>query len=267
MGATVTPLAINLQKKFRAVVLSGASGSYIEHIMAKQMPSALAPQLEDMLGLDYCLDEFSMLSSLFEWAEEPGDPVVYEPAVFGEDAPKDRAPDVLMIQGIGDHYIPSPVANVNTLGMRLDLLGQELDFDRPPKCPKDPDGGDVPKCGGKTDRYPITPLGTREPNGPKPLIAYADAKVIASYPVGGVTLNVDNKSDTRGMVQYYRDAACLQDGHEVAYEIAKARWQYRCFLASFAAGKAATDHARVWPAPDLSQDQTLEIDTPCPPTP
>lgn len=249
MGATITPLALQLQPRFKTVVLSGANGSYIENILSKQEPFALAQTLEDMLTLDYCLDEFSMLSSLFQWAEEASDPIVYEQALFAR-SPK---PNVLMMQGIGDHYIPSPVANVNSMGLRLDLLGHELDEQWPPACPTNSlkPLEDPPMCwaGGKsTPRYPLLPV--------VPMLGYVGTGAIASFPPGGVAGNRDGA--TRGLVQYDRDKACLQDGHEVAYEIAKARWQYRCFLASFARGQA-----KVWPAPEPNQE-TVEIDAECP---
>ena len=53
MGATIAPLALHLQPKFKAVVLSGANGSYIENILSKELPSPLAAQLEGLFGLDY----------------------------------------------------------------------------------------------------------------------------------------------------------------------------------------------------------------------
>jgi hypothetical protein len=246
MGATVAPLALSLQPRYRAVVLSGANGSYIENILAKEMPSPLAAQLEQLFGLDYCLDEFSPLASLFQWAEEPSDPVVYESTLFSE--PNRPPPDVLMIQGIGDHYIPPPVADVSSMGLRLDLVGNALDTQRPALCTPDPEGA-VPRCGGSA-RYPITAV--------MPLLRYVGTGNVPYPPRGPVTRN--RQGTTRGLVQYNRDAACRQDGHEVAYEIAQARWQYRCFLASFARGQA-----KIWPPPPhATTDDTLEIDAPCP---
>ncbi|HZU82680.1 MAG TPA: alpha/beta hydrolase, partial [Polyangiaceae bacterium] len=256
MGATVAPLALHLQPRYRAVVLSGANGSYIENILAKELPSPLAAQLEQLFGLDYCLDEFSLLSSLFQWAEEPSDPVVYEPALFADvvhplaaGAKKRRPPDVLMIQGIGDHYIPPPVANVSSMGLRLSLVGPELDNDRPTRCTSDPEAA-IPRCGGGA-RYPVAPV--------LPLLKYV-GKGASPYPDHGPVLRPPHDDGIRGLVQYNRDASCRQDGHEVAYEIAQARWQYRCFLASFASGEA-----KIWPAPPHAvSDDTLEIDVPCP---
>jgi hypothetical protein len=248
MGATVAPLALHLQPRYKAVVLSGANGSYIENILAKEMPSPLAAQLEQLFGLDYCLDEFSVLSSLFQWAEEPSDPVVYEPALFAD--PKKRPPpDVLMIQGIGDHYIPPPVADVSSMGLRLSLVGPVRDNDRPQRCTPDPEGA-VPRCGGDA-RYPVTKV--------LDLLPYVGTGPVP-YPAHGPVLRDPRDGSLRALVQYDRDASCRQDGHEVAYEIAQARWQYRCFLASFARGQA-----KVWPPPPASvTDDTLEIDAPCP---
>lgn len=259
MGATVAPLALSLQSRYRAVVLSGANGSYIENILAKEMPSPLAAQLEQLFGLDYCLDEFSLLSSLFQWAEEPSDPIVYEPGLFADvdapppaGAPRRQPPDVLMIQGIGDHYIPPPIANISSMGLRLDIIGPELDVQRPARCVPDPEAA-VPRCAAtRAARYPVTPV--------LPLLRYVGAGAVPYPDHGPVTRNRDKGTGTRGVVQYERDESCRQDGHEVAYEIAQARWQYRCFLSSFAHGQA-----KIWQPPAHAVlDDTLEIDAPCP---
>jgi hypothetical protein len=257
MGATIAPLALFLQPAFTGVVLSGANGSYVENIVAKEMPYSLATELEGLLGLKYNLDEFDFLPSLFQWAEERSDPEVYEPGLFdgSRGAP---APDTLMVQGIGDHYIPPPVADVSSVALRLDLAGPENDLLLPENasaglekpneklvtCANDPKGGNL------AWPPPITLL--------DPLLKAFEHRQLNPILPQGIS---DNRKGSTGAVsQYVRDHACRQDGHEVAYEIGRARWQYRCFLQSFAKGRT-----RVFGPPDVPDDHdTDEIDAPCP---
>jgi hypothetical protein len=246
MGATIVPLVLALEPRFRAVVMSGANASYIENFPSKQQPFELASTLEQMLGLDYCLDEFELLPSLFEWAEETSDPAVYE-----RYSGQGKMPDVLMIQGIGDHYVPSPVANASSLGLGLDVAGKTYDDKDPHLCPGE---ATVPimECRGAR-RYELSPVA--------PLLSSVlGRKQYAAIPPGGLDAKRAGSGATTFVSQYPRDMACRQDGHEVAYQIAKARWQYRCFLESFAAG-----HTRVFapPAGD-PYDDSWEIDAPCP---
>jgi pimeloyl-ACP methyl ester carboxylesterase len=251
MGATIAPLALALEPRFRAVVLSGANGSYIENVVAKELPKpALATTLEDQLNLRSCTTEFDLLPNLFQWAEEQSDPAVYEPLVFGPAAK--APPDVLMIQGIGDHYVPSPIANVSSLSLNVDLVGPSYDGADLRKCVTTIPGADVPlyTCEDGTRRYPLSPVGA--------LLSLIGRKQIPSPPSGGVTRN--RLHATGAVVQYRRDRVCRDDGHEVAYDIAQARWQYRCFLESFARGSARV----LSPPPENPNDDALEIDAPCP---
>lgn len=121
MGATIAPLAVALEPAYRATILSGAGGSWIRNVIYKQSPVAVRPAAENLLryttrGLS--LHPFDPVLSLFQWAGEPADPVVY-PMV------DDR--HVLMFQGILDTYIPPPVANPLSLALELDLAGEPLD--------------------------------------------------------------------------------------------------------------------------------------------
>jgi pimeloyl-ACP methyl ester carboxylesterase len=246
MGATIAPLVLALEPRFRSIVMSGANVSYIENFPTKEQPFQLASTLEQMLSLKYCLDEFELLPSLFEWAEEQSDPAVYEPIVVG----RRPVPDVLMIQGIGDHYVPSPVANASSLGLELDVAGPTYDGRDPHLCPNSKDDVPIMMCGGAR-RYPISPV--------VPLLkTVLGRKQIDPIPKGGVANN--RPGATGGVAQYERDRLCRQDGHEVAYQIAKARWQYRCFLKSFAQGQARISA----PPPGDPADDSKEIDADCP---
>jgi hypothetical protein len=252
MGATITPLVLAIERRFRAVVLSGANGSYIENVVTKERPSPLATTLEQQLNLQSCTTEFDLLPSLFQWAEEPSDPAVYEPLVFGPSV-KATPPDVIMIQGIGDHYIPSPIANVSSLALDLDLFGSEYDAADPRRCESRDPTRDVPvfTCPDGVRRYPLSPISS--------LLPLVGRRAVPVVPPAGVAKN--RLGATGALVQYRRDRVCRDDGHEVAYDIAQARWQYRCFLRSFGAGGTARLFA---PPPENPDDDTLDIKAPCP---
>jgi len=49
MGATITPLVLAFEPRFRAAVLSGAGASWIANLLYKQEPLALAPAIELLL--------------------------------------------------------------------------------------------------------------------------------------------------------------------------------------------------------------------------
>src|SRR6185437_5919473 len=73
------------------------------------------------------LKEDDPVLTLFQWAEEPSDAIAYTRSIIRE-PPTGMAPrDVLMEQGIVDHYIMPPIANAMSLSLGLDLTGTPLD--------------------------------------------------------------------------------------------------------------------------------------------
>src|SRR6185312_5182141 len=118
MGATIAPLALYAEPLYRAVVLSGAGGSYIENVMWKQLPLNVLDAVRLLLGYATQrreLKEDDPVLTFFQWAEEPSDAVVYTRSIIRE-PPAGMAPrDVLMEQGIVDHYIMPPIANAMSL--------------------------------------------------------------------------------------------------------------------------------------------------------
>src|SRR5690606_19437534 len=50
MGATIAPLAAAAEPAFRALVLSGAGGSYLENVLHKRKPLDVRPLAELLLG-------------------------------------------------------------------------------------------------------------------------------------------------------------------------------------------------------------------------
>ncbi len=122
MGATIAPLAVALEPAYRAMILSGAGGSWIRNVMYKESPVDVRPAAENLLrytARGRGLTEHDPALMLLQWAGEPADPQVYP---MGDDARH-----VLMFQGILDTYIPPPVANPLSLALGLDHAGEPLD--------------------------------------------------------------------------------------------------------------------------------------------
>ena len=125
MGATIAPLALAGEPRFRAGILSGAGGSYIHNLVYKQSPLEVRPLAEAMLnyGAHFRhLHEHDPMLSFVQWAAESSDPPVYGSLI---DA------DMLVIQGIVDTYILPPMANALNLSMGNQLAGESLDAVHP----------------------------------------------------------------------------------------------------------------------------------------
>ena len=141
MGATIAPLAVALEPAYRAMILSGAGGSWIRNVIYKESPIEVRPAAELLLqysSIGRQLDEHDPALALLQWAGEPADPQVYSLA----DDPR----HVLMFQGILDTYIPPPVANALSLSLGLDLAGGALDESLSDRF--DPLGGLLSYSGG-----------------------------------------------------------------------------------------------------------------------
>lgn len=122
MGATIAPLAA-ATGRFEALLLSGAGGSWIENVLYKESPLRVRPLAALLLGHDLGerkLGRFDPVLALLQWAGEPADPPIY----FRRAREEGLLPHILMMQAIGDTYIPAPVANAASLAARLDLAGR-----------------------------------------------------------------------------------------------------------------------------------------------
>ena len=223
MGATIAPLVLAYEPRYGAVVLSGAGGSWIENVLWKQKPVEVRPPLELLIGYasrGLSLSRGDPVLTLFQWAEEPADPQVYARLIISEPAAGEAPRHVLMMQGIVDHYIMPPIADGISLALGLDLGGLELDSQTPEVADLSPLG-------------PLLPLVGR---GPITLPAAGNVVV----PAGVATALV---------IQHPEDG--FEDGHEVVFQTAAPQHEYRCFLASFAAG-----------TPVVPEGQ--DADAPCP---
>ena len=208
MGATIAPLAMALEPRYGAAILSGAGGSYIENVVHKLSPLAVRPFLEILLGygkIGRTLGEHDPMLSILQWAGEPADPPLYARPLVSEPPAGVSPRHVLMLQGIVDTYILPPIANATSLSLGLDLAGDELDTTAP-------------------ELAAFAPLGD--------LLALVGRGRVALPVTGNVA------GATAVVVQHAEDG--VEDGHEIMFQTEAPKHEYRCFLASYAAGGAPT---------------------------
>ncbi len=210
MGATILPLAAALEPAFKSVILSGSGSSWIENVLYKQQPLNIKPAIEFFLQYDTAhgqyLTEQDPALSLFQWAIEEADPMVYDYRIINDPVAGASPRPVLMFQGIVDHYILPDIANATTLTLGLDLAGEELD------------------------------MSSQEPAGQTlvstllPLVGRSDI----AYPVTNNIPTAGGGSVTAALVQAPGDG--IEDGHEVMFQTDGPKHQYQCFLESTLTG-------------------------------
>ena len=220
MGATISPLTLAYEPRFRAALLSGAGGSWIENVIYKLHPIAVKGFAELLVGLTgsgYELTEHDPVLSLFQWAGEAADPPVYGRRIVREPA-DGPSRHVLMMQGIVDHYILPSIANTTSLSFGLDLAGAELD-------------GSVPEIAS------FTPLGS---------LLDLTGRAAITLPAAGNVTGAGGAKVTAVVTQHAADG--IEDGHEVVFQTEGPKHEYRCFLESLAKGTPRV------PAPGQAMD-------------
>ncbi|HEX7602452.1 MAG TPA: hypothetical protein VF316_12640 [Polyangiaceae bacterium] len=211
MGATIAPLTLATEPRFRGAVLSGAGASWIENILYKEHPVAVRPLIELLLGyssVHRVLLRGDPMLTMMQWALEPADPMVYTRLLLQEPAQGESPRQILMEQGIVDHYILPPIANGMSLSLGLDLAGAELDLTNPELVA----------------RPELTPLAN--------VLGYAKRTKLTLPASANFAKDV-----TAIVVQHPEDG--LEDGHEVMFQTEAPKSEYRCFLQSLAQGGAA----------------------------
>ncbi len=195
MGATIAPVVLSTEPRYRAAVLSGAGGSWIHNVVHKLSPLETRPLAESILRYEETgarLTEHDPILSMLQWVGESADPPVHAAAMArvsagGGDRDAGGLPDVLMFQGIVDTYILPPIANALSASLALDLAGEALDV-------------------------------TAE--WPGDYRTYAQVQALAeftSFP-GGVGL----------LSQHLEDG--VEDGHEVMFQLAAPKARIQTFL-------------------------------------
>ncbi len=203
MGATISPLTLATEPAFKAGILSGEGGSWIENVLYKLHPVVVKGFAEALLGVagKYSLDEQDPALNMFQWGAEPADPPAYARYIVRE--PRQGAPrDILMVQGIVDHYIMPTISEASSLSLGLDFAGKALDSATP-----------------EIKNFPF--LDER--------LQFSGRKHI-SLPATG---NIDPHT-TAIVVQQREDG--VEDGHEVVFQTQPPKHMYRCFLASLLGG-------------------------------
>jgi hypothetical protein len=197
-GAWVTPLAAAYEPLYGAVILSGAGGSYINNVMDKQKPLKVRPLAEILLNYNAIQRDMTYNDpglTLVQWAAESSDPQVYGALVLPR--------NVLMMQGIVDHYILPTIANTTSLSVGLDLAGEALDA-----------------TNAEEQMLHMPSL--------KSMLTFSGRQQI-SLPVTG-----NMGATTSVVVQHNGDT--VEDGHEVVFQTDAPKHQYRCFLESWLKG-------------------------------
>lgn len=203
MGATISPLVLAQDDTFKAAVLSGCGASWIENLVFKEKPVPLRPLIELLLGYSSShrmLVRGDPVATLVQWALEPADPLVYGRLITHT--------QLLMEQGIVDHYILPPIANASPLSLGLDLAGAELDTTNA-------------EFQSRPELYTLSSV-----------MKYSSLKTVA-FPA---TANA-GPGLTRIVVQHPSDG--VEDGHEAMFQTEPPKREYRCFLQSIAKGGAA----------------------------
>jgi hypothetical protein len=242
MGSSISVLGLATDPRYRVAILSGAGGSLIENVVykAQPFPVYVAGALLD-LPSDCRIDEFPAPVSLLQWATESSDAQVFARRMVVDDAPahatwwSPTARDVLMIQGLVDHDILPPIADVMTLGASLDLgLGPNSCF-ADPFCDRRPVYGEV-----ASKSYPsiadllwtsgrsYRDLSLVTGNVPWPRLVPRRPSYEGDLTAVVVQHRIDENREPAGQ-------PCMNlNGHEAIYESTLARHQYACFLYDFA---------------------------------
>jgi hypothetical protein len=273
MGATIAPLALAFEPRFTGGLLDGAGGSIIENVMYKLDPVPVLGLAQVLIGVNpsqgYALSPLDPMLSLFQWATESSDPPVYGKLITSDPVGGPR--NVLMMQGIVDHYIMPPIANATSLSLGLDLAGPELDA-----TAANAPNYVLVECGCNTsspcyaqcttecmNTAQVTPLpmdacftcltaqiadktsacvagSALTPVGPLlPLVG----RGVVSLPATGNRTLASGAKVTAIFTQNQGDG--IEDGHEVAFQTDGPKHQYTCFLKGLLTGTPSVPTAGV----------------------
>ncbi len=210
MGSTIAPLVLQAEPRYKVVVLSGAGASWIENIVWKQLPLDIAPVVDLLLRYNQLdpprnVTEDDPVLTMLQWSVEPADPLVYTRALLQDVAPGQAPRQVLMEQGIVDHYIMPPIANATSLSLGLDMAGTPLDATSAELI---------------ADGTPTL----------ESVLQFSGRSQIALPVMGNFTSGV-----TAVVIQHPGDG--IEDGHEMVFQTDPPKREYRCFLQTWVAGQ------------------------------
>jgi hypothetical protein len=211
MGASIAPLALAVEPRYRATILSGSGGSWIENVLYKQEPFVVRPIMEVLVGYvnedpPRTMGRGDPVLSLFQWAAEAADSQVYDDVLVRAPRAGASPRHVLQEQGIVDHYIMPTIAETTALSMGLDLGGPAYD------------GAATPEIASLPTMAEVLPFVGRGP---------------MALPASGNVTSGGAKA-TAIVVQHRSDG--IEDGHEVVFQLEAPKHQYRCFLSTLLRG-------------------------------
>src|SRR5262249_61163183 len=151
-----------VEPRYRPAIFSGFGGSFIENVLYKLKPLDTRAFAMLLLGEDDLYDGNPVLQ-LLQWGAEPADPPPYARLLHGR--------NVLMLQGIVDHYIPPMIANASSLSLALDLAGPDLD-------------GNIPDIPDQLSLVPLLGFSAARAGGSP--VPRASVRVAALHPAHGV---------------------------------------------------------------------------------
>jgi hypothetical protein len=154
-------------------------------------------------GSDRTLSDHDPALTLFQWGAEPADPMVYDLRIVHAPKSGESPRNVLMLQGIVDHYIMPPIANATSLSMGLDLAGPPYDA-----------------TASETSSLPTI----------ESMLSYS-GRGSESLPATGNVTSAGGAAFTDLVIQHPEDG--IEDGHEVVFQTEAPKHQYRCFLQSW----------------------------------
>jgi hypothetical protein len=208
MGSTISPLALAFEPSFGSAILSGAGASWIENVVYKEMPLNVAGVLDVLFQYPSgrTLTENDPATTMFQWAIESADPQVYDEKIIREPLAGSPPKNILMFQGIVDHYILPPIANAMSLTLGVDLAGEAIDQE-------------TPALSTYTPVLDLLPLVGRQQ---------------IPLPIAGNAASSDGTKVTAILFQARGDG--IEDGHEVVFQTDPPKHEYQCFLASSLTG-------------------------------
>jgi hypothetical protein len=203
MGATFAPIVAAHEPAYRALLLSGAGGSYIENILYKQKPFPTAKFFGSIIQYSgAAVTRHDIALGFFQWANDSADPLSFLRLLSSEPGPSGPV-HVLMMQGIVDHYIMPTIANATSLGLGLELAGPALDGQTPEIAEFTPLAALLPLVGGGT----------------------------TTLPASGNVAGPGGAGVTAVVTQHAEDG--IEDGHEVVFQTEEPKHEYACFLYAY----------------------------------
>ncbi|HKA89700.1 MAG TPA: Ig-like domain-containing protein [Haliangiales bacterium] len=114
-------LFLAIEPEARGAVLSGAGGGLAASLLLKTQPVDIKGEIESLLQLSGTgeLDDFHPVLAAAQSFLDAADPLDYGGAIVHETSAGHAPKNILMIQGIGDHYVPDALCEALAAAIRV----------------------------------------------------------------------------------------------------------------------------------------------------